>query len=1177
MNHVASTSFLPPWLKTTLVGIGAVLLLLFMCLFVAITVVQKYPAKLIPFVENLTGQLLDRELEIGELNQIELNREIYLVAHDVVLSNPEWADTPDFARVGTLRIRIDLPSILWEGPIVINELELNNAALTLLAPEKHPPNWDFWPNEEKQQPQHSSSVFPVLIPYGKISNSTIVYRDSDQNMLVSIDQLELQGMPDASLVNLNISGKINEIPLSVQGHLGPTIALLTQQDLSMELAVQWGQLTVKSSGTIGDLPSLSGVNMQLKMTMPNARSLLDLLGIPEVRDGPLYLVGDINDADTGMVFKIDGTLDKFDLHLSGTVENPQLLDGVDVAFNLSGPSLIEMGAIFNLEGLPEIPFKVSGEFARKDTVLEIIHGDISAGQGNIKLDGRLPNYPEIEGLELTLAGSNFDLSIFGELAGIENLPSDLYDIKGRFTAKDEGVELTELQIDSHQSHLRLSGMIGLAPDNMGTRLNVNLSGKSLASLGGWVGVQTLATQKFQISGELMRNEVGWRLNDALFDSAGVKLNLQGTVDSLKDPTHLAIVFKLESLDLSTALQSYGFGVDGLPAFPLEINGRVSGPPDGLKIDKMTADSGESHLDISGMLGDPATLQKLDLVVALSTPDILTLVPVVADRSLPRLPVSTSGTVKISQKGIGISDFKGTAAGARMLLDGFVNHVPPYNGSHISLSTEGPNLRLVLEPWVSHDIANTPFQLSLNAGFESGGMRVEKFEVRLSDAHLTAQFVADSIDELSSLSGKIKLTGSSSHQLNKLLGSDAVFPDADYNLDVVIENRSESIRLKPVSLNWGKNNLTGTVDIKPGDIPVVHADLHSQFVDLAFLLPDVEILQKEKAVRAVAGNTTQKPDLSEELTTSELSDRVIPDEPLNFSWLQKVEGAIKYKADEIFLHDEGSSSVVVDLSIEKGVLSARKFSVDGTALIGDAMFTVKPLDEGADIDLYLDLKRAPLVLLLGGNPEYQADSIYRAKIRAHGSSLREIAKNSNGALVFKGGGGRLEATGLGLILGDMFQEMLDKINPFSTNEPYTQLICHAGAMFVKNGELMVAPGVVVRTEKIDFAFDGKIDLHNEKMNMNFSTRSRTGLGVSASKAVTPYFKIGGTLAHPRLALNTKGAVVSGGAAVATAGLSILAEGMWDRWVVTSQNPCERLIAKYRAQDESDYQLLLPASQ
>ena len=94
--------------------------------------------------------------------------------------------------------------------------------------------------------------------------------------------------------------------------------------------------------------------------------------------------------------------------------------------------------------------------------------------------------------------------------------------------------------------------------------------------------------------------------------------------------------------------------------------------------------------------------------------------------------------------------------------------------------------------------------------------------------------------------------------------------------------------------------------------------------------------------------------------------------------------------------------------------------------------------------------------------------------------------------------------------------------------------------------------------MDVISSGEINLRNEKLNLAFNTRSRKGLGFSASKAVTPYFKIGGTLAHPRLALDVKGAAVSGGAAVATAGVSILAEGLWDRWVATSKNPCDRLI-------------------
>lgn len=64
-----------------------------------------------------------------------------------------------------------------------------------------------------------------------------------------------------------------------------------------------------------------------------------------------------------------------------------------------------------------------------------------------------------------------------------------------------------------------------------------------------------------------------------------------------------------------------------------------------------------------------------------------------------------------------------------------------------------------------------------------------------------------------------------------------------------------------------------------------------------------------------------------------------------------------------------------------------------------------------------------------------------------------------------------------------------------------------------------------------------------------------------------------MANPSLALDPKGVALSGGAAVATAGLSILAEGLWDRWIATAKNPCEGLITKISKEDKKAYRTLL----
>ena len=129
------------------------------------------------------------------------------------------------------------------------------------------------------------------------------------------------------------------------------------------------------------------------------------------------------------------------------------------------------------------------------------------------------------------------------------------------------------------------------------------------------------------------------------------------------------------------------------------------------------------------------------------------------------------------------------------------------------------------------------------------------------------------------------------------------------------------------------------------------------------------------------------------------------------------------------------------------------------------------------------------------------------------------------------------------------------------------------MRIIDGKMHIAPGLVIRTDKMDIASGGVLNLHDERLDLVFNTQSRKGIGISASKAITPYFKIGGTLANPLPAVDVKGAAISGGAAVATAGISILAEGLWDRWIGTAKNPCENLLTKASKKDKKIYEHLL----
>ena len=90
-----------------------------------------------------------------------------------------------------------------------------------------------------------------------------------------------------------------------------------------------------------------------------------------------------------------------------------------------------------------------------------------------------------------------------------------------------------------------------------------------------------------------------------------------------------------------------------------------------------------------------------------------------------------------------------------------------------------------------------------------------------------------------------------------------------------------------------------------------------------------------------------------------------------------------------------------------------------------------------------------------------------------------------------------------------------------------------------------PYTYIETDKIRINLKSNVNLATEKIDVNVRTTPRRVLGISAGELLNPYIKIVGTLAQPRLAVDEEGVLLTGGAAVATGGLSLLARAAWDR--------------------------------
>jgi AsmA protein len=105
----------------------------------------------------------------------------------------------------------------------------------------------------------------------------------------------------------------------------------------------------------------------------------------------------------------------------------------------------------------------------------------------------------------------------------------------------------------------------------------------------------------------------------------------------------------------------------------------------------------------------------------------------------------------------------------------------------------------------------------------------------------------------------------------------------------------------------------------------------------------------------------------------------------------------------------------------------------------------------------------------------------------------------------------------------------------------------------------------QSDKMTLLGHGKVDFRTEKLNLEWITKPRKGIGVSASMLTNPYIRLGGTLSNPALQLKEAEAVVSTGAAVATLGLSLVAKGMYDR-VTAEKKVCKKALEEIGARGD-----------
>ena len=345
----------------------------------------------------------------------------------------------------------------------------------------------------------------------------------------------------------------------------------------------------------------------------------------------------------------------------------------------------------------------------------------------------------------------------------------------------------------------------------------------------------------------------------------------------------------------------------------------------------------------------------------------------------------------------------------------------------------------------------------------------------------------------------------------------------------VSDGKDSYSIKGMKLQAGKTDLSGDLTANlAGKRPALAANLSSNSIDL---------------VELSGGETVAKKEAKKE--------RVFSPDPLPLEGLKSVNANVTINAKQIKTSSLILSKTKIVLTLKNGNLSIKPLStmVAGGSLNGNIGLNAS----GKTAKMVTDISIKGLELsqleyykgkLTGGKTDVTI------KVKGSGNSVSQIMAGLNGKLLAKIGKGELKESTTKAASTDLFS----MLNPSGTREG-TLVECGVVNFNIKDGIATADKGIAVDSNKMNVIGSGTIDLKTEKLDIGITPQAQEGAGVSVGQ-LAELVRLRGTLANPKAGVDTMAALKAGagaGAAVATGGLSILAQGLYDK-STADEDPC-----------------------
>ena len=1108
--------------------------------------------------ETLVSDLLAREFQIDGPLSLTLGRTIELNAEGLRLASTEWSNDPELASIRRLDARIDTWSLI-SGPILIESLVIDGVRVNLEHSAERENNWAFFKQTEEQTeeaPSDRLERFPVMLNDTSISDAILSYTNPDRLMPFRFAVNELaETVDDSDRILVRLDGDVNETPLDLEATVLSAENLIEFADVEVMFTGDLGEIALEGAASFADLLHPSRPTAQLSLIGPNVEYLTDILRIDQITSGPLDLSLQISPIGEKMQLSLSGDVGEFALLADGQFADLQQLEDFDLQASASGPSANAVAELLGWQNVPDDPFNITGAFRRSGGEISVEAINIAIGETQFDISGRFEDFPNPNRANATVRINGNEFGRFNRLLGLPGRLEGPFRLDANLSPLEGGGAKVDATAYAQDITISLEGNVTDEPDLIGTDLTIDFSGPDLTEILDAFDRNTdrVRHAPYQVSGRIERQPGHYALHDVVATIGAdleYELSADGTIT--EQPRLLGSRIRVGARGESLGTLTDAAGVDGFPDVPFDIEVTVERIATGFIIDDGSASSGETEARFSGSLGELPTLEGTNLELTVSGDEFSRLLPPrdvfgALDKSfnLASEVRVIDGTLELSSAAFQIDQTRLTAD-LELALD------PLLSRGRFSLEASSPDLR-VLSPQLAEITVQDDAALELRASGDWEGNRwnLDEFDMQFADGTLRSSGTIDGPPNFDDTDLIFDWTIPSLSHFSALAGRE--LPDEPAHISYHLTGTFEALSIRDFDGVFGDSDITGEFTLRDGDIPTIEMALNSTRLNLTPYLPPEPETPAER-----------------EAEPAQEDERLIPDISTNIDVLQNFLASATVRVDEMNMRERTLRDITLIGSVENGALSVDNFNTAttrGGELSG--RIVLRPTENGTEFGMQVLGSNIGIGLPAFTEEELEALPTYALDLAfiTAGNTVREMAGNMNGYLQLVGGEGRVRFGRMPIFTQDFLFELLNTLNPFRASDPYSNLKCMVVLAAVEDGQLVGDPILVVQSDKMNIFADAIVDLKTEQLRADFNTVPQQGLGLSLSNLITPYVNVSGTLADPAMAFNPQSAVVEGGLAVATGGLSILAFGLKDRFL-SARNPCENALSD----SAEDFQLL-----